>query len=112
MGRLPLERLAPADLPKAGSAYDLPIALGVLAAAGSVPPNVGGVVALGKLALDGAVRSARGGLGAGIARHDAGTETAAGRPHRTVESKLAQRNDTPYVRRHTPCGGENTKRNR
>ncbi|MFZ0492287.1 MAG: magnesium chelatase domain-containing protein, partial [Acidimicrobiia bacterium] len=33
--------LAPADIPKAGSAYDLPIALGVLAAAGSVPPTVG-----------------------------------------------------------------------
>ncbi|GBD84002.1 competence protein ComM [bacterium BMS3Abin02] len=64
--------LAPADLPKAGSAYDLPIALGVLAAAGSVPPNAGSVVALGELALDGAVRSARGGLGAGIVARDAG----------------------------------------
>ncbi|NOY56474.1 MAG: YifB family Mg chelatase-like AAA ATPase [Actinobacteria bacterium] len=64
--------LAPADLPKAGSAYDLPIALGVLAAAGSIPPNVGDVVALGELALDGAVRPARGGLGAGMVARDAG----------------------------------------
>jgi magnesium chelatase family protein len=64
--------LAPADIPKAGSAYDLPIALGVLAAAGSVPPTVGSVVALGELALDGSVRSARGGLGAGLVARDAG----------------------------------------
>jgi magnesium chelatase family protein len=58
--------LAPAEIPKAGSAYDLPIALAVLAASGMVPPGVTGVVALGELALDGGVRPARGGLGAGI----------------------------------------------
>ncbi|MFH2073306.1 MAG: magnesium chelatase domain-containing protein, partial [Actinomycetota bacterium] len=58
--------LAPADVPKAGSAYDLPIALGVLVASGSVPPSVAAVVALGELALDGEVRSARGGLAAGM----------------------------------------------
>jgi magnesium chelatase family protein len=58
--------LAPADLPKAGSAYDLPIALGVLAASGEVPPGASGVVALGELALDGTVRPAPGGLGAGL----------------------------------------------
>jgi magnesium chelatase family protein len=56
--------LAPADLPKAGSAYDLPIALGVLAASGAVPAAVCDVVALGELALDGGVRPAGGGLGA------------------------------------------------
>ncbi|MCU0280263.1 MAG: YifB family Mg chelatase-like AAA ATPase [Acidimicrobiia bacterium] len=66
--------LAPAEIPKAGSAYDLPIALGVLAAAGLVPPAVTGVVALGELALDGEVRPARGGLGAGI------VAAAVGRP--------------------------------
>ncbi|MCJ7725860.1 MAG: YifB family Mg chelatase-like AAA ATPase [Acidimicrobiia bacterium] len=58
--------LAPADVPKAGSAYDLPIALGVLVASGAVPPAAAGVVALGELALDGTVRSARGGLAAGM----------------------------------------------
>lgn len=66
--------LAPAEIPKAGSAYDLPIALGVLAAAGLVPPAVTRVVALGELALDGEVRPARGGLGAGI------VAAAVGRP--------------------------------
>ncbi len=64
--------LAPADIPKAGSAYDLPIALGVLAASGAVPPGVTGVVALGELALDGGVRPARGGLGAGLVAAEAG----------------------------------------
>ena len=38
--------LAPADLPKVGSAYDLPIALGVLAADGKVPHTATDVVAL------------------------------------------------------------------
>jgi len=65
-GRRVTINLAPADLPKVGSAYDLPIALGVLAAAGQVPPGVGQVVALGELALDGGVRPARGGLAAGL----------------------------------------------
>lgn len=64
--------LAPADLPKVGSAYDLPIAIGVLVAAGLVPPQAAGVVALGELALDGTVRPARGGLGAGLVAKGAG----------------------------------------
>ena len=62
--------LAPADLPKVGSAYDLPIALGVLAASGAVAFGVTGVVALGELALDGSVREARGGLAAGLVARD------------------------------------------
>ncbi|MBM3694556.1 MAG: YifB family Mg chelatase-like AAA ATPase [Actinobacteria bacterium] len=74
--RFPYRRLtvnlAPAEIPKAGSAYDLPIALAVLAASGMVPAAVTGVVALGELALDGAVRPARGGLGAGIVAAAAG----------------------------------------
>jgi magnesium chelatase family protein len=58
--------LSPADLPKVGSAYDLPIALGILAAARLIPPAAADVVALGELALDGSVRSVRGGLGAAL----------------------------------------------
>jgi magnesium chelatase family protein len=63
-GRRVVVNLSPADVPKAGSAYDLPIALGVLAASGEVPAASTGVVALGELALDGTVRPVRGGLGA------------------------------------------------
>ena len=58
--------LSPADLPKAGSAYDLPIALGTLVATGKIEKQAGRVVALGELALDGTVRAVRGGLGAAI----------------------------------------------
>ena len=65
-GRHVTVNLAPADLPKAGSAYDLPIALGVLVAAGRIPAAASRVVALGELALDGGVRPARGGLAAGL----------------------------------------------
>ena len=58
--------LSPADLPKAGSAYDLPIALALLAANGLVPAAAVDVVALGELALDGRIRPVIGGLGAGL----------------------------------------------
>lgn len=64
--------LAPADLPKSGSAYDLPIALALLAAAGEIPIGACNVVALGELALDGSLRSARGGLGAAIVAAEMG----------------------------------------
>ena len=46
--------LAPADLPKEGSHYDLPIALALLSAIGLIPPeNCETVLSLGELALDG-----------------------------------------------------------
>ena len=64
--------LAPANLPKSGSAYDLPIALALLAAAGEIPAGACEVVALGELALDGSVRSTRGALGAAIVASDLG----------------------------------------
>ena len=62
--------LSPADLPKVGSAYDLPIALGVLAANGKLPHGATDVVAMGELALDGTVRPARGGLSAALVAHE------------------------------------------
>ena len=46
--------LAPADMPKEGSHYDLPIALGVMAAIGAIPADaLEGYAVLGELALDG-----------------------------------------------------------
>ena len=60
--------LAPADLPKEGSHYDLPIALALMAAIGAVPVDqLGDFVALGELALDGTVTSVAGVLPAAIA---------------------------------------------
>ncbi len=54
-----LINLAPADLPKEGSAYDLPLALAILGSAGLVPDPGEPVLALGELRLDGAVRPVR-----------------------------------------------------
>ncbi len=71
-GRRVTVSLAPAELPKAGSAFDLPIAIGVLSAAGFVPPETGKVVAVGELGLDGSVRPARGVLAAARVARDAG----------------------------------------
>ncbi|HEX2153523.1 MAG TPA: YifB family Mg chelatase-like AAA ATPase [Acidimicrobiia bacterium] len=62
--------LAPADLPKGGADYDLPIALGVLGAAGTIAARP--VVAVGELALDGSVRTGRGALGAAIVASQCG----------------------------------------
>jgi magnesium chelatase family protein len=53
--------LAPADLRKAGSSFDLPIALGVLAASGTVARrDISDVLLIGELSLDGGIQSARG----------------------------------------------------
>ena len=59
--------LAPADLMKEGSHFDLPIALGLLVAMGVVPADVAGeVVALGELGLDGRLTSVAGVLPAAL----------------------------------------------
>ncbi len=57
---LPYDRitinLSPADLPKEGSHYDLPIALGLLVAMGALQQNmVDGHIVIGELGLDGAL---------------------------------------------------------
>ncbi len=55
--------LAPADIRKEGSAFDLPIAIGILASEGTVRPDLlNDTVMLGELALDGKLRPIRGGL--------------------------------------------------
>ncbi len=65
--------LAPADIRKEGSAFDLPIALGVLAATGQVDPErLAGWLVLGELGLDGEVRPVRGALSAAVAAERAG----------------------------------------
>src|SRR5450432_297405 len=53
--------LAPADLRKDGAAFDVPIAVGMLCAAGMVEPDsLAGAVFVGELALDGSIRPVRG----------------------------------------------------
>src|SRR3954470_13767729 len=59
--------LAPADLPKEGSHYDLPIALGLMAAIGAIPHDaVSGFTVLGELGLDGSIAAVAGALPAAI----------------------------------------------
>lgn len=59
--------LGPADLRKVGSAFDLPIALGVLAALGEIPRReIDDLVVLGELSLDGDIQPTRGVLPAAI----------------------------------------------
>ncbi len=60
--------LAPADLPKDGGRFDLPIALGILAASGQLPAGaLNGREFLGELALDGDLRPVSGSVAAAIA---------------------------------------------
>jgi magnesium chelatase family protein len=63
--------LAPADLPKEGSHYDLPIALGLLAAMGVLPASeMANYVAMGELSLDAAVTAVPGVLPAALAANE------------------------------------------
>ncbi|MGQ4273985.1 YifB family Mg chelatase-like AAA ATPase [Terrihabitans sp. B22-R8] len=65
--------LAPADLPKEGSHYDLPIALGLMAAMGALPQEaLAGYTVLGELALDGTISRVAGVLPAAIAANARG----------------------------------------
>ncbi len=65
--------LAPADLRKEGPAYDLPIALGVLAASGQVDPvKLEQIMAVGELSLDGSVRHVRGVLPMAVVARERG----------------------------------------
>ncbi len=68
---MPYERitinLSPADLPKEGSHFDLPIALALMAAMEAISPDaIEGFAAVGELALDGSIRSVPGVLPAAI----------------------------------------------
>jgi len=65
--------LAPADLPKESGRFDLPIALGILAASGQLASEtISGFEFAGELALTGALRPIRGGLAMALAAANAG----------------------------------------
>src|SRR5438093_1066153 len=65
--------LAPAELRKEGSGFDLPIALAVLAASRQIPPDrLAGHAAVGELALDGRLRPVGGALAAAEGARKAG----------------------------------------
>jgi magnesium chelatase family protein len=67
--------LLPADVRKAGSRFDLALAVAVLAAAHAVPPGaIAGLAWIAELGLDGRLRPVRGVLPAVVAAHQAGVE--------------------------------------
>jgi magnesium chelatase family protein len=75
----PLKRitvnLAPADIRKEGSAFDLPIAIGILAATEQISgERLARVAVLGELGLEGAIRPVRGALPVALAARAAGLE--------------------------------------
>jgi magnesium chelatase family protein len=90
--------LAPADIRKDGSAFDLPIALGILAATGQlrVPhamttvddaraqlPNLDDYLVVGELGLEGELRPVRGALSVALAARDAGMQGVV-LPHQNI----------------------------
>lgn len=65
--------LAPADLKKEGSAFDLPISIGILAATGVVEgERLNRYILLGELSLDGSLKPVRGALPVAVAARQAG----------------------------------------
>lgn len=65
--------LSPADLPKEGSHFDLPIALALLTAMGILPPeDMAAQVAMGELSLDGKIKPVIGALPAALSAGEAG----------------------------------------
>jgi len=65
--------LAPADIKKEGAAFDLPVALGILAAFGGLEPQATkGFAFLGELSLDGSLRPVKGAVSMALAARDSG----------------------------------------
>jgi magnesium chelatase family protein len=80
---------APADLRKEGSFYDLPVALGILAAHGIIPlDSLRGYIVLGELALDGSLRAVPGTLSAAILTRESGRRGIVVPPANRDEARL------------------------
>ncbi|MHB1222639.1 MAG: YifB family Mg chelatase-like AAA ATPase [Gemmatimonadaceae bacterium] len=81
--------LAPGDLPKTGTAYDLPMALAYLAATGQLPAGaLDGLVVAGELGLDGSVRGVRGMLSIARQAVAAGAAALVVPPANVAEARL------------------------
>jgi magnesium chelatase family protein len=85
--------MAPADLPKEGGRFDLPIALGILEASGQLPEGcLQGVEVLGELSLTGEIRAVRGVLPAALRCGQAGRKLLVPESN-AIEARRAS--DTP-----------------
>lgn len=92
--RFPVSRitvnLAPASLKKAGTHYDLPILLSILAAAGSIRPPKDSSAFLGEVSLDGQIRSISGVLPMALAAKREGIQTLYVPAENAAEATLAR----------------------
>jgi magnesium chelatase family protein len=83
--------LAPADVRKAGSAFDLPIALGILAAGGTFgSQDLSDIVIVGELSLDGTIHSARGVLPIAAAARRRGQAALLLPAHNAAEASIVE----------------------
>lgn len=91
--------LAPADLPKEGGRFDLPIALGILAASGQIPSDaLAEYEFLGELALSGELRPIRGMLPVALAAHQAGRKLIV--PYQNAQEAALVKQATIFAARH------------
>lgn len=91
--------LAPADLPKEGGRFDLPIALGILAASGQIPHNVlEQYEFVGELALSGELRAIHGALPVVLGAHRAGRQLIV--PFQNSAEAALVRKSTVFSARH------------
>ena len=83
--------LAPADLRKAGSSYDLPIALGLLATSGLLTRRaIDDTIVLGELSLDGGINPVPGVLPIAVAARSAGVRTLVLSPQNASEACVVE----------------------
>ena len=92
--RFPVSRitvnLAPASIKKSGTLYDLPILLGILAAAGLIKKPTEDMAFLGELSLEGKVRPVSGVLPMALAAKEAGISTLFVPAENAAEATLAR----------------------
>lgn len=93
--------LAPADLPKDSGRFDLPIALGILAASGQIDgARLEGWEFAGELSLSGELRPVRGALAMGVALHQQGVNTQLVLPPGSAEEAALVPGMAVYRARH------------
>ncbi|MBI4886402.1 MAG: YifB family Mg chelatase-like AAA ATPase [Acidobacteria bacterium] len=91
--------LAPADVRKAGSSFDLPIALGLLASSGQLTRRaIDDTVVLGELSLDGAINGVRGVLPIAIAARRLGLRRLLLPPQNAAEASVVDGLDVQVAR--------------
>ena len=91
--------LAPADVRKAGSSFDLPIALGLLASSGALTrPIVDDTVVLGELSLDGVLNGIRGVLPIAVAARRLGLRRLLLPPQNAAEASVVDGLDVVIAR--------------